>query len=272
MRAIQILAFTVILTALFSCEKENTTQFTDSPIVESYLKPGEYMSVNISRQIPFISNVIYSKDDISNLSVSVIFNNQNHILTSLGNGSYIDSSFIVTEGSTYQLRFEFNNKEVYAYTSIPAKPTNFKQSVTSISIPRMGDGSSPPSGGFSMPEPVSLTWDNADKSYYIVVIENIEETLDPIRDFEDDNAPKNMFREAPTTSAGLEIRSMQFQYFGTHRLILYHVLPDYAALYNDNSNSSQSLTNPSTSIQNAYGIFTGLNADTLMLEVTESSK
>jgi hypothetical protein len=48
------------------------------------------------------------------------------------------------------------------------------------------------------------------------------------------------------------------------------VLPDYASLYSENSTSSQNLTNPSTSIVNGYGIFTGLNADTLYLNVLEN--
>ena len=38
-----------------------------------------------------------------------------------------------------------------------------------------------------MPDPISLTWDNNDGSYYIVVIENMETTLIPIRDFGDND-------------------------------------------------------------------------------------
>jgi hypothetical protein len=66
------------------------------------------------------------------------------------------------------------------------------------------------------------------------------------------------------------LRPQEFQYFGKHRLILYHVLPDYASLYSENSTSSQNLTNPSTSIMNGYGIFTGLNSDTLYFTVNEN--
>ena len=120
-----------------------------------------------------------------------------------------------------------------------------------------------------MPDPVELTWDNPDHDYYLAIVENVEATLDPIRDFGDNDPPSNIFRKSPTTAAATEIRSQEFQYFGTHRIILYHVLPDYAALYNESTTSSQNLTNPSTSITNGYGIFTGLNADTLFIEVRE---
>ena len=270
MKIINIILWIALVIGISSCKKENNTQFTDTPILESYLKPGDYLNIKISRQIPFFSDIVYSDDDIAHLIITVTFNNQTEVLQALDNGLYIDSNIIVTEGSSYELGFKFNEKQVYAYTHVPSKPTNFAQSATSISIPRMDSTSSPPTGGFSMPEPVALTWDNPDKSYYIVVIENLETSLDAINDFGDNEAPKNMFREAPTTSAGIEIRSMEFQYYGKHRLILYHVLPDYASLYKENSNSSQNLSNPSTSITNGYGIFTGLNTDTLYLNVVES--
>ena len=163
----------------------------------------------------------------------------------------------------------FNSKDVSAYTYVPDKPSNFTQSATRIAIQRTDSSSGPPFGG-SMPDPIDLTWDNNDGSYYLLVIENIEETLDPIRDFGDAEPPGNIFRKQPTTSASEQIRPMELEYYGTHRLILYHVLPDYATLYDQNSNSSQNLANPSSSIVNGYGIFTGLNSDTLFLEVTEA--
>ena len=97
----------------------------------------------------------------------------------------------------------------------------------------------------------------------------METTLDPIRDFGDQTPPGNFFKKSPTNSNTEQIRAMDFQYYGKHRFILFHVLPDYAALYNQTSTSSQNLSNPSTSITNGYGIFTGLNTDTLYIDVKE---
>ncbi len=118
-----------------------------------------------------------------------------------------------------------------------------------------------------MPDPVKITWDNPDGSYYLIVVENLETTLEPIRDFGGKEPPGHRFKKSPTNSSSEEIREMDFQYFGMHRIILNHVLPDYAALYKQSSTSSQNLTNPSTSITNGYGIFTGLNSDTLYLNI-----
>jgi|WetSurMetagenome_2_1015567.scaffolds.fasta_scaffold29522_2 hypothetical protein len=258
---------------LFACVERDNSEFTDTPVIESYLRPGEYLNLTVSRQIPFSSNVTYSGDDINDLSITVTLDGAYHMLTPFGNGMYIDSTLIVAEGKQYDLSFTYNNKRVSAYTDVPAKPLNFIQSAASISIMRMDSASIPTGGGgmWQMPDPLELTWDNTDDSYYIVVIENMEDTLDPVRDFgNDEDIPGARFRKSPTTASGIQLRPQEFQYFGNHRLILYHVLPDYASLYNDDkSASSLNLTNPSTSITNGYGIFTGLNSDTLFLFVDE---
>ncbi len=255
--------------ALTACKKQDSAEFTDTPVIESYLQPGNVMNVKLSRQIPFSSAVNYSEDNIDALSVDVTCNNITYPLTATGNGQYADSNLIVAEGTKYDLSFTYNKKPVTAYTYIPSKPQNYTESVTQLEITRVSATSGPPTGGFTMPDPVTLSWNNTDGSYYIVVIENIETTLDPIRDFGTNAPPGNRFKKKPTNATSIEIRANEFQYYGTHRLILYHVLPDYASLYDDNSTSSQNLTNPSTSIINGYGIFTGLNSDTLMLEVRE---
>lgn len=265
------LIYTICLLLLIfigtGCEKKEVSEFTDTPIIEAYLVPGELLSVQISRQIPFTDDVEYTADDLENLTVILSYDGGVHTLESLGDGLYIDSALVVTEGTTYAISFQFNGKTVSAYTYIPVKPLEMTQSVTSIAIEKQDSTSGPPSQ--SMPDPVEISWSNTDGSYYLLVVENMEEELEAIRDFGDDAPPGNRFRKSPTTLGLEEIRAMDFQYYGTHRIILYHVLPDYATLYEDNSTSSQNLTNPSTSIVNGYGIFTGLNADTLYIEVTE---
>jgi hypothetical protein len=268
----KLISLLLVIPALISSCTRNFSEFTDTPIIESYLLPGDYFNLKVSRQLPFSSGVTYSKDIIDSLTIKVTDDANTYFLTPSGDGKYIDSSLIVRENMTYNISFVFNSKTVSAYTHTPAKPENFSQSDNSIFITRMDSTSTPQQGGpGEMPEPISLTWTNDDGSYYIMVVENMEATLDPIRDFGDSDMPKNIFRKMPTTASGIQLRPQEFQYFGKHRLILFHVLPDYASLYSQNSNSSQNLTNPSTSIVNGYGIFTGMNSDTLYFTVHEKT-
>lgn len=262
------LPFLLLLLCTASCEKETGSDFTDSPIIEAYLLPGDSVSVHITRQTPFTSDVEYSEDDIDNLNVRIQWNGSEFLLTPQGNGIYTTGALQVQEGDEFTLLFTFDSRNVSAYTYLPSKPLNFAQSATEIEIERIDSTlSGPPS--MTQPDPIELYWDNPDNSYYLLVVENMESYLDPIRDFGDEDPPTNIFRKKPTQSAAEELRSMEFQYYGTHRIILYHVLPDYASLYDDNNTSSQNITNPSTSIVNGYGIFTGLNSDTLYVEVKE---
>lgn len=251
------------------CKKEENNEFTDSPIIESYLQTGQYLTVKISRQIPFSLDVNYSSDDINNLALKVLYNNSTHNLEPLGNGKYIDSSIIVSEGSSYNLNFEFNSKNVTAYTYVPLKPLNVALSTTVMVIEKVDLSSGTPTSPPTIPDPITLTWSNSDASYYLITVENLETTLVAIRDFGDKTPPGNIFKKSPTNSTAEVISSREFQYYGRHRIIIYHVLPDYAALYNANSTSSQNLTNPSTSIVNGYGIFTGLNSDTVFVQINE---
>jgi hypothetical protein len=252
-----------------ACTKTGTSEFTDFPIIESYMRPGEHPIIKITRQVPFSFFVNYSTDDINALSIKITHNNISNSMTPLGEGMYADNSIIIDPGERYDISFTFNSKTVSAYTYIPSSPDHFTQSATSIAMPSFDFSGGFPTSMPTMPDPVSLKWDNKDASYYIVVIENMAATLVAIRDFGDRKPPGNMFRKSPTTSSGIEIGPMEFQYYGKHRLILFHVLPDYASLYSDTQTSSQNLTNPSTSIVNGYGIFTGLNSDTLFINVTK---
>ena len=59
------------------------------------------------------------------------------------------------------------------------------------------------------------------------------------------------------------------QQFGDHRVIVYRVNPEYAALYESASNSSLNISEPPTNINNGLGIFTGISSDTLFFKVIE---
>lgn len=266
----RIALVSVLLVLTTACSDDPGSAFTDFPVVEAYLLPGDSVAVKISRQLPFSTDVVYSADDIENLSVSLTIQGSAMLLTPGDSGWYYGYRPGLSEGDSLRLSFTFDERPVTAFTYIPSKPSNLAQTASKMYVPRMDSTSGPGSMG-SMSDPVSITWDNEDASYYMVVVENIEETPDPIRDFGDEEPPGNRFRKSPTTSATEMIRPFDFEYFGRHRVIVFHVLPDYATLYEQSTNSSLNLRNPSTSITNGYGIFTGLNSDTLFINVIEST-
>jgi hypothetical protein len=56
-------------------------------------------------------------------------------------------------------------------------------------------------------------------------------------------------------------------YFGTHRVIVYHVNSEFAELFDNPGMSSVSMAEPPTNINNGLGIFTSMNTDTVYFKV-----
>jgi len=252
----------IFIISFYSCTKENNSVSSSKAIVEAYLAPNTIVSIHITSEILLTSSD--SATGIDNLNVNISSNGVNYNLTSAGNGYYnADSTLHIIEGNTYNLEFEYNGQLVTATTVIPTKPAGFTESAASIVVQQFnpGSGTMP-----TFPDPIELDWDNANHDYYIIVVNNIESTLVPT-----DTANKNnrAFRTEPTQSNTYKIQAMQFKYYGTHNIILYKLNPEYAALYNDNGSNSLNLTSPESNINNGWGIFTGINADTLHIEVTK---
>lgn len=259
MKTIFVILFCIGSSLLFSsCEKEeNAPEFEDIPVVEAYLHAGKNFELKVSRQIPFSSEPVFSDDDLNQLSMIVNTQNQNYQLISVGNGVYQSDALIIDSDTEYKVAFLYNNKNVEAITNTPSKPAGLNISANEVTIQT---GIFPP----VMPEPIDISWQNDDNSYYLIVVENIETDPELINE---NGAGGMTFRNEPTQSNNYQINSRSFTYVGTHRIILFHLNPDYAKLYDDSGNSSQNLTNPNSSIQNGFGIFTGINSDTLYLEV-----
>jgi hypothetical protein len=261
----------LICLALSSCEDTNAVSFNDEPVVEGYLYEDNPVELKISRKSAFASDLNLDSKDLDNLNITIKEGNKAYLLTPKGSGIYQSGKdgLSIKSGQTYQLSFEFKGKSVSAETKVLYKPVEYTQDVTSIKVPKL---TFPPSGSLNFPDPVKLSWKNTDNSYYLLVVENTETDPDPIFDlsgFGGGDLPSRLFRVEPTQSNNFEIRSQQFQYYGLHRVILYHINPEYALLYQDSGDNSLNLKSPPTNVKNGLGIFTAISSDTLYLEVTQ---
>ncbi len=258
----------LVLFILSMCNTDDRLEFNDIPVVESYLSVDKPVSIQISRKTPYDDNVKLSTVVIDDLEIKISGGGISRIIPSVGDGTFCDSTFYPEEGVTYNLEFLFNGLVVSSSTRIPAKPVNFSQSVTQITVPTFSFEQGLPPRGPEMPSPVKLTWNNDDESYYMVVTENTETSPVEIYEMNDSiDAPRRTFRNEPTQANQTEITAMSFQYFGRHRIILFHMNAEYAALYTNTGNTSLNLTNPISNVKNGLGIFTGINSDTLYLNV-----
>lgn len=254
------------LAILFSCKKiEVASADPNVAVVEAYLNPGHEIQIHVTHQLVFQSSDT-AVMPIEHLAITVT-SPDTAVICITDSAGYYRAPILPREELTYTMEFVYNNKVVSASTSIPIKPENYEASGTSIIVGNIGGepGSGNPP---TQPTPLTLTWDNDELSYYMVVTENIETDPEPIFDTAD-IVPFRVFRNTPDRTNTENINPGSFYYLGHHRVILFHLNPEYAQLYDDNGSSSLNLAKPPSNIINGLGVFTGINSDTLYILVEE---
>lgn len=255
-----LISFFVIATA---CEDTNSSSTERRAVVEAYLVAEERMTVTVTREALFQTGD--TVEYVDGLSLSIHEGENVYSLQSAGDGKYLSNDDVVPEaGKSYSLHFDYENKPISSSSYIPGKPTGFALSASELEIVIPAAGSGPP----SMPDPVTASWSNPDNDYHMIVVTCIEEAPEEIS-FE--GVPRlvggGTFRNEPNTGTSYNIGQPSFKYYGTHAVILYKLTPEYSTLYDNSGSSSLNLKSPYSNVTNGLGIFTGMNSDTLYLEV-----
>jgi Domain of unknown function (DUF4249) len=281
-----IIALSLSALIVVACTTTNEVIRPDQkPVVEAYLAPGQPISLRLMTVIAYsetetvdsVSRPIDGQKIQIKTSDGKIFN-----LTNTGNGYYTSAKTeVVKFGLSYSLDFKYNNLPVTATTTIPNKPTGFKLDKTSISLTqrdfsqgRGGPGGPMMGGVMDDNTPIVLSWNNPTGEYYFVVQLSLDANPEPVvitpvnPNQNNDRGPGGRRIVNQPTNAGVaNVQPQSFQYFGKYAIILYKVSPDYAALYRSGGTSTQNISTPPTSISNGLGIFTGVNTDTLRVEI-----
>ncbi len=250
---------------VISCQKlDLATADADVAVVEAYLNPSTEISIHVTKQL------VYGSSDtvvnpIEGLTIT-IQSEDTTVICVVDSAGYYRAPIKPEEGKSYTMSFVYNDKVVSATTTILSKPTNFATSSTTVTVGMGGDPGSgnPP----TPPTPITLTWDNSDLSYYMIVTESTDSAPEPIFDTAD-VVPERIFRNTPERVATQELNPGSFYYYGSHRIILFHLNADYAQLYDESGSSSLNLAKPPTNVVNGLGIFTGIHSDTLYVTVKD---
>lgn len=246
-----------------SCKKQNSADVTDKPVVIAYLTPGQPVSVKVYQQKGLADTATYGAA-ITGLSLSLSNGTQTVTLTenSAGNYTYSNTTFVAS-GKSYTLKFSYPSGDVSATTTVPVRPVTYTASRTTINIP-LTTSNSP---GTTDSIAVTLKWSNPDSLYHAIVFKN------------DDNNPYNLhpqrnglvnFTIDAKTADHYDVYFRTFNYLGVYRAILYSVDKAYGDILTSNANTtSQRLSNPPGNITNGFGIFAGMQADTIKLTLTQ---
>lgn len=256
--------FFIAMILVSSCQKIEADAVQSRPVVEGYLEAGHPISVKVT------SEALFSEADtsraIDGLNLQLTVDGQTYPLTYDNYGVYRENSLLVESGRSYAVQFNYKDKVINSSATIPGQPVNFQESDSILVIHRFN--SSTGKGFPLLPSPIVLRWENTDLSYYLVVVKNIE--TNPERINLGVSEPVIIFRTNPIQTNTYPVRARLFQYYGRHRIILYKINAEYAALYQDNGSSSLNIKTPFTNVINGLGIFTGINSDTVMLRIKKN--
>lgn len=266
-----IFAYILIAAAglLSSCSKELMPALDSetTAIVESYLYAGDSLiTVKLTKLLPFSDGTENATEYITGQHLLI----NGTELTETGNGIYTLhlGTQRVLPGVTYTLKFPYYSDTVSSETTIPDKPLDFAISSNEIYANRVTSSGGFPGGGPM--ENLDLTWTNNDASYYYVLIQYLESTPDYINYNTADMDVSTTQSIEPMSSSGTMLGMRNLYFFGSYRIVLFKVNKDFVDLYQQTSANSNNITNPVTTINNGFGVFTGMASDTVFLEVLEN--
>ena len=272
MKKIVAIIIPLILGGCFSTELEFEDQHLI--VVEGYLYSGANLAViNLTGMISF-GNDSTGGEGIENATVTLSKDQSQWVLQanpdSAGNYLAVDK-IPIQPGDTFHLLVETGEEILKSSTVIPDLPPAISLSADSLFIPKIDDPRE--MGEIGFPEPIELTWENAEGNYYYFRIENIESDPESIISDPPDDLPFRhggfafqMFTR-PVNGAMYTITARELTHFGTHRLIVYSVNQEYVNLYETQEQDTRKLNEPFSNIDNGLGIFTSFSSDTMYFEV-----
>ncbi|MDR1632914.1 MAG: DUF4249 domain-containing protein [Dysgonamonadaceae bacterium] len=261
MGIIKILLIISCFSLLIGCSEELMTYdvTTGTPIVESYLQEGNnFLTVKV------YSMEIYLKDDyelswpIEDLQLNI--NGRELTETAEGTYSLNLGEDTIRELQNYNLSFEYGGKTVSASTAIPMPVTNLSiepEYITRTSSYYFWDTADTTE--------IKLTWDDPDNNYYQIYIESPASSDMPAMGG-DMQFRRRMMQ--PFKGNSYTTTSREFMSVGYYTISVYRVNKDYVDLYE--RISSTDLINPSSAIQNAFGIFTAMSVAKVRFQVIEA--
>jgi hypothetical protein len=251
---------------MYSCEEITEVVKTEqTPVVQAFLMhQQDTFKVTVKYLIPYSG----SEDDtvqlpVSRIPVYLIWETDTLLMEEnrVNAGEYLlgSSELKVKPGDTIKLFGIFQDIPFRAQTRIPTAVESLAISSGSIYY-TVGDPRS-----MMNAENLTISWNNTLLDFYYVTVENLESVPEPLNEMMVD-LPVMSFAY-PSQADQFQVSMRNIRYFGKHRVIVFHVNPEFADLFDNSELTSNAITQPPGNVENAHGIFTAITADTVYFTV-----
>ena len=261
----------ISLIALSACEEENSFQVIDELTIEAYLHADSTASsVLLGKVIPLDTTATIPLEEELFPVIIDEEGNTFPLQSTEDPGRYENRGLTLQSDVNYRIEVIYNNSLVTASTYIPQAPTNGELSTNELVRLQINDINDLLNQGQG--EPIEVRWGAEPNTYYFVSVQNIE--LDPVPittlfEEEDIETLRAGFTTEPFIGNSYAITPFDITHFGTYKVTIFRVNPEYVLLYEDPSNGAAGLNEVRTNVENGFGIFTGINSITLYFEVVQ---
>ena len=268
MKNVKYFSITLFFSVILACTDETYLPSTGTPVVSAYLYNGQMLdSLRVTLSLPY--NAEGELESLDGLEIIIVGAETSVTLSSLGEGYYSSDDLVLSGDTEYSLSFNYDGALITAHTYVPGhrSATISENKIERVKIEE-GGGFGGGLGGLDI-DNLEVTWSNLEGEYYLVQVEHVDSLVELIN-ARFANLPPRLFRSEPEVTDVHLINGLRdIQYFGKHRVIVFRLSPEYAALYETIGSSSLSIESPPNNIENGLGIFTGVSTDTLYFDVVK---
>lgn len=259
----------LLLPFLFGCTEESALiPESNLVVVQAYLYANEPVN-----NIRLTSTVGIDADSLEapGINDAQIFllkdGHQYDLISTPGKDGYYyypDEDLKVETDDNFRILIEYNEKYISAETHVPKAPEGLEISDDELEIIdffELGffDRS------FLDSAAVEVSWENADRSLYFIVLDNIEEN--PIEIESQFPSFAARFISQPINRDTFPLNFRMVTHYGKHRIKLYRINQEYADLYESRNQDSRDLNEPLTNVENGLGVFSAFNCDSVFFTV-----
>lgn len=268
------------LVVLAACDNMGADETADLLVVEAFLYAGESVdSVRLTEAVP-LDQEDSTAVPVNDAEMYLVKEGASYALTASGVDGYYHyagDDLTIEVGDRFRLEVTYADQRLTAETTVPPPPEGVVLSSNQLEVPDLSGGFGggfPGGGGNPFGGGIAVTWNNATGDPYYVVVESTAdgepESILP------DNGFGRLFRgfrliNQPTRTNYQDINTAQLEVLGPHRVLVYRINDEYAALYENRQQDSRDLNEPPCNIEGGLGIFTAFSSVSAAFEVVREN-
>lgn len=241
-------------------------------VVWAYLYAGETATnIKLNSTIRLDDNTAYAPP-INDASVALLKDGVRYeCVSSPGDSGYYHypgDDLTIETGDEFTLDIEHADHFISAKTVVPEMPLNFTVTSNTMEVP---DFSNPQGlrGWRENAQPIEISWENDDDSWYYVTFENIDDNPVEFNTWFSERLQDFIF--PPLNDDSFMIRLPFITHLGMHRITVYKVNQEYVDLYESREQDSRDLNEPLTNVEGGLGVFSAFNSSSVFLNVVQSN-